>query len=462
MAPKVPDGITRFLAERAKGRDLDHPECSAAYDLAMSQLRAMKAKELDYWIAYLDGKGWEREWTIDGLKRWHKPVGAEKATHYPTAQAPALPAGGGIFSARPVRDLIAEMEAHGGLETEWVIPDYVPKAGFVIVAGTPKDGKSTLVAHLAVAVASGATFLGRTAKRGKVLWLGLDEHPRLSLQRFKHLGAPEGIFFKGAPFRSSPLALNSLAEWIAQEGVVLVVVDTLSKIWAVEDENAAAQVDTELDALLCLARGSEAAILLIHHTRKDGTDIRGSSAILGNADVAITLKPGDGQRRTLEAKSRFDTPARLEIERTPDGYRVFEAAPGASDQSRLLAAMREEPESAAAIAERVNIPETTTQRALRELAKGGRIKLYPGKGTKRSPERYSLLQDYPTTSLLSGGVVGESTLPKTADEIRRVVEKWPEESRAAYHDAVARLDVRGKTPDAIALEAYQEVRDASH
>jgi len=70
----------------------------------------------------------------------------------------------------------------------------------------------------------------------------------------------------------------------------LLIVDSLSKFWNVKNENDAAEVERELKPLVQIARDTNAAVLLIHHNRKnekgDGLgDARGSIVSVATAEI---------------------------------------------------------------------------------------------------------------------------------------------------------------------------------
>ena len=61
-------------------------------------------------------------------------------------------------------------------EIEWILDEYLPAGGLVLLAGKPKEGKTTLCYELAVRVAQGLPFLGRQTRQGGVLILALEEN----------------------------------------------------------------------------------------------------------------------------------------------------------------------------------------------------------------------------------------------------------------------------------------------
>lgn len=61
-------------------------------------------------------------------------------------------------------------------EIEWVHDDYLAVGGLGVLAGKPKEGKTTYAYELAIKVALGLPFLDRSTRKGAVLILALEEH----------------------------------------------------------------------------------------------------------------------------------------------------------------------------------------------------------------------------------------------------------------------------------------------
>jgi RecA-family ATPase len=194
-----------------------------------------------------------------------------------------------------------------------------------------KVGKSTLIGALAVAVAQGRPFLGYPTKQTGVLILALEEHPRDLQRRLQAFGLrPEDpLWVQCDPVRLSPETLRELEVFVGAHGIGLVIIDTLGRLWRVEDENDNAEIERALGPVLGLARRTGACVLLVHHERK-GTDeqrqtgetIRGGSALLGLVDQALLLRRGEApNERVLVTVGRYaETPRRLQLRLVGDDY----------------------------------------------------------------------------------------------------------------------------------------------
>ncbi len=351
--------------------------------------------------------------------------------------------GGIIFNPVSIPTLVEELKAGDGLETKWILKGLIPSGGLVLLAGAPKAGKSTLAGHITTAVSMGTYFLGCKTTAVNVLWLALEERRQDAGRRLYALGAGENVFYQPAPFKATEENLQKLASWAAEKNVRLVVVDTLPQMLGVESENDAAEINKALEPLLHLAREKDIAFLLLHHLRKGqgagGEIIRGSSAIFGSVDIAVTFEKDKDHkcRRSFQTYSRYDeTPENMVIELTQDGYQVIGKVEDVKAQEKderlkgVLSALTTDWQTVEAIAEGASLSVSTARRLLRKLVSNGVIESNGG-GKKKDPEVFRLKpqestepQDkimIPPQKSLSGGINGGNNEGMT-DAVAMVME----------------------------------------
>jgi RecA-family ATPase len=154
----------------------------------------------------------------------------------------------------------------------WIVDQYVPQGGLVALCAYPKTGKTTLAYSMAVSIAQGKSFLGKETIQGGVLILAVEEHPRDVKIRLKRFGATEAdpIFVHAGPMQNNPENIQAIRDFIAQNKIVLLIIDSLSMFWGVQDENNNAEIVREMSPLLDIAHQTNAAVLPIHHERKSG------------------------------------------------------------------------------------------------------------------------------------------------------------------------------------------------
>jgi len=245
-----------------------------------------------------------------------------------TDEGPA-PVGGKV----PVQLIIKPwdvMMAEPEVPIEWICKDILPRGSMTMVSAYPKVGKSTLIYSMLAHIARGEDFLGKPTMPVTTLVLALDgEHENLVKRRLKRFDTPGNgrvLVAVDHKFRSNVAAkLEVVREDIRNRGIELVIVDTLSKAWVLEDENDAAQVVKAMAPWRALLDDfKDLTLLLIHHDGKSGgrgaKSVRGSSAIFAEVDQLVQLdvpSSTDSYTRELKTISRYDEPIELSIDFEP-------------------------------------------------------------------------------------------------------------------------------------------------
>lgn len=189
-----------------------------------------------------------------------------------------------------------------------------------------KTGKTEFLTGLCKEVLSGGDFLGFETNQSKILYLS-EEHTndiRKRLERVSH--TPTGCLFihgRDSGFLTLDGAtIEDIKLFIITNGVEVLIIDTISKFWTVENENDAGQVTAAIKPLLDLAGSTGAAVILVHHDRKSegehGRQIRGSGALFALVDQALLLsrpQGGNKTQRLLKTLGRFsESPEELLID----------------------------------------------------------------------------------------------------------------------------------------------------
>ena len=203
-----------------------------------------------------------------------------------------------------------------------VIPNLAWAGCSSLLSAREKTGKSTLVGQAAAALSVGGTFLGGSLTPGRTLWYAIDEPLGDSVRRFQQYGGdPDRLLLQ--PERPSAADLHAEIE---ATGASLVVIDTLAELWSglIESDRDAGAVATFLRPYIRVIRETQAALIVLHHTTKLGTEYRGSVQLGASVDTVLTLRrpqvlsvqPGaaaiageddeadDDGRRTLRGKGR--------------------------------------------------------------------------------------------------------------------------------------------------------------
>ena len=210
----------------------------------------------------------------------------------------------------PVLEVYQAAELYGKqLEhTRMIVPRMVP-AGLTVLAGAPKRGKSWLALALAIAVASGGTFLGQRCTRGDVLYLDLESRQYRVQDRLSKLivgPAPAGLYIahKAEPLGSR--LYQQLETWAASASdPALIIIDTLGRVKngsGHRSENAYEADTRQYGGLQSWATEHKLAVVVVHHLRKvkDSDDwfdkINGSNGLVGAADAVLGLGGARGEQ----------------------------------------------------------------------------------------------------------------------------------------------------------------------
>jgi hypothetical protein len=198
-------------------------------------------------------------------------------------------------------------------QTRFILEGVLPGSGSSILGSPPKTGKSTFSRALAIAVAQGTSFIGRTTIQGEVLFLALEEKPTETRLQFQLLGATDDtpIRPKFVLDEGKAHAIESLEKAIEERpSVRLVVVDTLFKFLHIRDGNDYTEVSEKIAPLTEMARRHSIHVLAVHHCKKrKGEDfvenLLGSQALGGAVDSILAYSKNPKGERVLETAQRY-------------------------------------------------------------------------------------------------------------------------------------------------------------
>lgn len=209
----------------------------------------------------------------------------------------------------------------------WVLEDYIPKGALVMLASEEKTGKSTWIYAMVSRIVSNKDFMGKMVTRVPVLMLAVEEHTtdiRLRCDMFGLLRDDPVTFYVG-DLGHDEGTMRDLTSLVKRKGIGLVILDTLGHHIAgeLESENDSMGAIKALKPWLRLARETNSAVIVVHHTGKGGAAYRGSSGFGGIVDQILTLRHAGGNWRDLESKGRYwETPRHLRMVLEGTTYRV--------------------------------------------------------------------------------------------------------------------------------------------
>lgn len=182
-------------------------------------------------------------------------------------------------------------------EVEWLVRELIPEAGFAIVSGKPKIGKSTLLFNLVKATLDGSQFLGREVAKGPVMLLAFEEHEKQLANNLELCGVNPGdenlYIHTGDVFGEG--VFDHLVDWVQEIQPKLIVVDTIFSMSNIETINDYKTVYDELRRFRNLARETGSTVVGVHHNNKSGS-FMGSQGIYGVVDTLISFVDFKDQR----------------------------------------------------------------------------------------------------------------------------------------------------------------------
>ena len=202
--------------------------------------------------------------------------------------------------------------------------------GTYIFAGSPKLGKSFLMAQFAYHVGTGTPLWNYTARKGTVLYLALeDDYRRLQERLYRMFGmeSTENLYFSVSAGQLGRGLDEQLAKFVVEHpDTKLIIIDTLQKVREVGGDNYSYANDYRIiTRLKSFADTHGLCLLLVHHTRKQTSDdkfdmISGTSGLLGAADGAFMLykEKRTGNAATLEVSGRDQQEQKLYLLRNPE------------------------------------------------------------------------------------------------------------------------------------------------
>lgn len=202
--------------------------------------------------------------------------------------------------------------------------------GAYLLAGSPKVGKSFLMAQLAYHISTGTPLWNYPAHKGTVLYLALeDDYRRLQERSYRMFGTAENesLFFSVSAGQLGSGLDEQLTNFLREHpDTSLIIIDTLQKVREVGGDNYSYANDYQIiTRLKALTDSYGICLLLVHHTRKQQSDdkfdmISGTNGLLGAADGAflLTKEKRTGNAACLDVSGRDQPDQRLHLFRNDE------------------------------------------------------------------------------------------------------------------------------------------------
>lgn len=235
-----------------------------------------------------------------------------------------------VIEIDPVDALLARMLDRDALDS---IPPVTPLIRDVLdmdseswVIGAPGGFKSFVALDWAAHVATGLMWRGKAVTQGRVVYLVAEGQKgipaRVRAWEATYETRMEGVSFLPLPVQVADLggripAVSAqwrvLVEACRRIEPVLIVLDTQARITVGLEENSATAMGVLIEAIRTLKEATGACVLAVHHTGRDGSNARGSSALDGAQDTELRV-----ERPTRKAERDLLT-AKIVMDKQKDG-----------------------------------------------------------------------------------------------------------------------------------------------
>jgi archaellum biogenesis ATPase FlaH len=193
-------------------------------------------------------------------------------------------------------------------EMDYLIADILPRGNVMLLTGNPGCGKSFLALKMAVSVAMGGKFLGRTCEPASVVIIDKENPIQLQRQRLVIVGGgpiPNLRIWGGWLPDPPPMLGDPRLATFARDEKPLMIFDSLVRFHDA-DENEASEMRNIMAHARRLADAGATVVLLHHKPKSDESLYRGSSDILAAVDMAFILEVEEVSRLRLRCfKSRW-------------------------------------------------------------------------------------------------------------------------------------------------------------
>ena len=212
-------------------------------------------------------------------------------------------------------------------DPEWLVDGLIIERGMGFIYGKPGAGKSFVALDIALRVATAkADWMGKPiVKTGGVVYISSEGVADMKF-RLKAWGIANAVELDQSPFYLIPDAVNfmktqdlerlftTLDTVIGRTGeIVLVVVDTVSRVLPGADENLQKDMTVFIAAIDGIRERYGVATIGVHHTSREG-NLRGSTVFDGAGDFLLSVeKAEDAPRGVLHA---------TKIKAAADGWRL--------------------------------------------------------------------------------------------------------------------------------------------
>jgi hypothetical protein len=205
-------------------------------------------------------------------------------------------------------------------DPRWLIDDYLPQ-GLSVIYGRPGSAKSFLAMAWACSIASGSRWHGRPAIHAPVVYVVAEGANGAKRRRRAWMASTHTVrldhlaWVPTAVDPANPADASALARHVEKLGAGLVVFDTLARCMTGE-ENSTEAMGAFVAGCDRLRERTGTSVLVVHHSDKHDTSLRGNSSLEGAADGIVHMRSNADRTKTLrvEKAKEAEPPHPIDVE----------------------------------------------------------------------------------------------------------------------------------------------------
>lgn len=183
---------------------------------------------------------------------------------------------------------------------KWLVEGLIPERSFSVLFGPSGVGKSFVAIDLALSVASGLHWAGRSTKPGFVVYVSAEGTAGLG-QRIKAWMIDRGLEPADVDIAWLPeaVSMHSDEDLLAlfnrfeelQRDPTLIIIDTLARCFD-GDENSTEDMGKFVKGVDKIRSRFQCSVMAVHHTSIEGGRERGNGSLRAASDTMVRLLPG--------------------------------------------------------------------------------------------------------------------------------------------------------------------------
>jgi hypothetical protein len=192
-----------------------------------------------------------------------------------------------------------------------IIDRHIFKDSLSWISGAPGHGKSFVAAHMACCIGTGREWFGHQVTKGKVLYLiaegvsGFSD--RIETWEEYHGEDAENVIFLPVPIQFlSDVDVDAFGQLLVDLQPDITFIDTQARCTVGYRENDSGDMGEFVDKLEVIRRASGSGFVMVHHTPRNGENLRGSSAMEGAA-TSILHCMKEGNQVTIKTQKQKDS-----------------------------------------------------------------------------------------------------------------------------------------------------------